>query len=490
MAGVRFTQDMQYNNNPPTTANLMIDVGGSKPEYTKLSNIKTKIFEGVSIPHYQAYLINKIRGCFNINTASRTIELSSGVTLITSDGQMSCVISAGATSYGYPDYPDIVLMYVHCDFGNQTGTLWAYRQDHPPVGIPATNMYFVGAFAVDWIISPPLPSRYTVEGLSINNDDVKVNGSYICDIPQIGVINRDIHFVTETKDALQIDTVNKEISLSAKGSLIVTQDNPHDETIHEISPFSAEGWWDSYASAGNNLYLIYAIIVASNTSLSKVVVVSASGEVPGITPPGGIAYCIGGFYFDGNEVTSVTYPGDLQIDGMSLRGTLSGGGSVNPINLFDPSTILTSNDGLYWISRSNGSMAYAPDGVYAGNIYTGFTSAPIPVEAGVNYEIIGEANGIFALPHAGGSTVGSINLRYLESDGTTIVLPMGVGSSYYHALQFMNPTAVSGMTNRWWKTLAMTTPINAAFLQFSLAWTRISDGAIINNPNLIKVYKV
>lgn len=516
---MRFSSDMQHNEDPADDARLMIDIDGiSEPQYTKLRDLFKKIPKTWNVT--PVHMVNLKRGAFNINTVSARIELSyAAIIMYLNESGVDDIfnIAAGNVSWQAESISKEGVFYIIADCNKNTKIATLSVVDAPNLH----NSDFGNPICIGAFYSNPARTPSGIQGLNICNDDVLVNGKYIYDIDgEIIIPNQQTLLVGEAKNAFKIKTSDKTFTIDSRMYLTVWQPIPIKRSGYEIAAMS--GTWNIGSGAnyeGN--YLILADVVEGNPDANTVYVIKSGANFI----PRGVINFIGGFYYDGTSITGVTYPGDLMIDGSPIWGS-SGGGGITIDNVYPLlKQIIKSNNSVYALfNDTEKTIEFAAIGynnvfnpskvIYdrlidpmSGDLvstvvsggsppmseYAGFVSAEIDVIPGERYRVYNLIDGIWGFMHRSDAGITSISLRFLSGTGT-IIKPAGVGSSIWYYLNFLDSSSGTGITvdgqQRYYESMNIEVVAGAAKMQVGFLWKKISDGSVRNTAENIIINKL
>jgi hypothetical protein len=326
--GIKFSNGMAYNANPSGSARFPFDPspgGEADPQCISLDDLLSKVPKSVN----SVYVVNSTRGCFDLSTRDKELTLSDDITVARIKGGAVDARVVLATSVEWPRYEGLSPYHGHyfivVDFdGSEFGTIHVLSDSQWPT---LTDPVVIGSFFSD----ANGEERGVIQGLSVSNDDVTVDGVYIYNN---GIVpDRQAVLVGSEKNALKLDTSDHTFSVDAEMYLTLWQPSPFWSKVHTV-PVSSGTW-----NKGNQAYYdgqYYIIVEVFDASLHIDPIIHVRVDY-GTFSPGGTTYLIGSFIYDSTKgITGITYPGDLMIDGVSIWG--GSGGTVTDV----------PNDGLIY----------------------------------------------------------------------------------------------------------------------------------------------
>jgi hypothetical protein len=308
-------------NKPDINQDGSVDLSGIESDIEALR-------DKIGSLHYKTvHMVNHTRGCMDINTPGRRLEITDEVYVYADDAKRVLSIEPSVIDWITGEYPDNDTYYVIVDGVESSPDSPVYviggnsdTDDWPGM----ENPVYVGMFYV---------KEGEVQGLSFCSDDVKVDGRYIYDNAVSLDISGNATFLGETRGDMNIDTVNKVVTL-ANSAVVITDSGRY--TI----PAGSYAWNKGNAAEYyENIYTVYADIAVDD--LKKLSVVAAGVSFI----PMERAYRIGAFYWTGSVIGGINFENDVYVDGAYIYG--SGGGSGSGIS------DAPSDNYLY--ARSNGA---------------------------------------------------------------------------------------------------------------------------------------
>jgi hypothetical protein len=250
------------------------------------------------------HMVNHARGCVDINTLDRRLEITDEVYVYADDAKRAFSIKPSMTDWITGEYPDNDTYYVVVDGVSGDSPVYVIGGNSDADDWPELeNPVYVGMFYV---------RDGEMQGLSFCNDDVKVDGRYISDNAASLDISDNATFLGETRGDMNIDTVGKVVTL-ANSAVIITDGGRY--TI----PAGSYAWNKGNASEYyENIYTVYADIATDGPKKLSIVAAGVSFI------PMEKAYRIGAFYWTGSEVGGISFGNDVFVDGAYVYG--SGGG--------------------------------------------------------------------------------------------------------------------------------------------------------------------
>jgi hypothetical protein len=300
--GVKFSSGMAYDANPAGHARLMYDPEPDdenvEPKCISLDDLIKKVPKSKGA----FYMCNTYRGSFNINTYDFLIELSYIASIIFLDEHG--VEKMYAVPYGdtpwvstESDYSGEYFIIADLDNDTKRATLWvgdrASLQD-----VTFSNPILIGGFIYD-----PAIGSENLYGLSVCNDDVKVDGEYI----YVNPIPKSLYeatFIGPTRGAMNVDSAQKLITVASGSEVLV---NGKLYPVSQLSTSWRKGTYLQY----DGKYIVYADITEGDPSLNHIVAAMWGS----LYMPIGDAYVIGSFVFDGTSVTGINFKNDVFVNG-------------------------------------------------------------------------------------------------------------------------------------------------------------------------------
>lgn len=127
----------------------------------------------------ECFIINTKRGCFNINTTTTPPRIELTATVMIVDGQNhTLVISAANIPFEYvSNSTGLYFMVAGVDNGNEVMKCWSLDKNAASIN-SLTNPVCFGMFY--WSLNTSvIPNVLQVQGLSIKNHDILINGQYV-----------------------------------------------------------------------------------------------------------------------------------------------------------------------------------------------------------------------------------------------------------------------------------------------------------------------
>jgi hypothetical protein len=312
----KIEQDMEALRKAVEELGSGTGTGGLGTKVEALEEETGKLWTEINLARYNAmHAVNHTRGCININTADRKVEITDDIYVYTRVWR-AFIIEPGDISWITGEFPDDDTYYLVADVsgsemekpvyvigGNADMDSWP-----PEEGLVVVGMFFV--------------QGGEVQGLHFCNDDVKVNGEYIYDNPPDINITGDATFLGNTRGAMNIDTVNKRITLAGAASVIA---NSKKYTVPAGNYVWNKGNAVDYSSAST--YTVYAVILYGSTPAVSLAVMSNSALFVPPAASAGVACRIGAFYWTGSEVGGINFGNDGFVDGNYLYDSGSGSGA-------------------------------------------------------------------------------------------------------------------------------------------------------------------
>ena len=307
--GIPYTSGMAYVQKPNKTARFAIDQGGNTPDCMSLQDLLNMVDDMAPV-----FMVNGERKCFNINTSNHTIEITSPVTLFTSGMSGVCTIPTGTTGWIGSAISNQGFYYIIADRNGSQATLRVLEEGASSSAWPTMNdPIIVGVF----YYNGDDQANPTVQGLSISNDDVTVNGEYIYKSQPAPVASGEMLFVGSSRGAMNIDSVGKTLKITSAGIVVGNSGSAYDITAQ------SNQWVKGTSIDFAGYYRVYADV--GNTDVGNIIVPVRVGASY-------IAYgtliLIGGFYYDGTEVSGLSFKNDVYVDGNYIYGSAGSSDSL------------------------------------------------------------------------------------------------------------------------------------------------------------------
>ncbi|MDR0575650.1 MAG: hypothetical protein LBG96_16785 [Tannerella sp.] len=300
--GTIYTAGMQYVSNPSKTARFAIDQGSSKPDCMSLQDL-------LKMNDSFIRLINQTRKCFNLDVVNKRLVLSDWVILAVGSGSGKAFYSIPSQTVNWVK-GDVVLSYQGYFFivadAAATPAIHVISQDVPWPAM--VNPVIVGVFYC---------SGERIEGLSIFNDDVTVDGEYIYTAPPAAT---DVLFAGSTRGCMNINSANKTLVLNSDAKIIVKKSNSLVPASWSLESGNTS-WYKGNALEYDGTYIVYADIVEADQSSNRVVAVRRGASYV----PAGDLYIIGTFDYSGTAVTGINFKNDVYVNGSYIYGGGGGG---------------------------------------------------------------------------------------------------------------------------------------------------------------------
>jgi hypothetical protein len=501
---------MQYTDNPPQSARVMIDVDGvSPPKSTSISDILNGAQK--STDTRSILLINSVRGGFNIDSYNKVIEVTGSMELLIDSERYT--IGGGEAEWIYgASVQDTYLIIVDVEALVQPRLFCiALNASFPPLIKP----YIVGAFIF---------SGVSVQGVSIYNNDVKVNSEYIYGGAGSGDASPfQMGVVGEADTAIALDSAGKTLTVSEYTTITIWRTNPVLRTRYDIPPQSAT-WEKGNSLEYDGQYNIIADVDESNyqNSTLKAIRVGANFIASGKT------FLIGGFFYDGEKIIGVSTLTNLLVDGSPVWGGSGGaltvddiypimkqilegrsGVTVAPddiskkiyisglINMFNPDTVLFNS--IMQVRQQDGGTIKADSesqavigGLYMLD-YNWFTSQDIAVSQGATIRISSKSGRVFATKPITSGLSPAIPFRFKTGSGE--IMPpdneyVRNELTYYSFVNTENQSVGTIDGIDVYEDVTVQVPSGASAMTFSLAWKRRDNGEMRNDPNDIIVTEI